>query len=79
MTAFDDETPLHCRAAPPWTECGDRTAAVFGSVYDWPGANGAAVFTFDRAGRRHALTLFRRPDPGVEVVIHGRRFDVARR
>jgi hypothetical protein len=79
MTVFDDDTPPHCRAAPPWTECGDRAAADFGSVYVWPGANGAAVFTFDRAGLRHALTLSRRHDPGAEVVIHGRRFGVATR
>ena len=79
MTAFADETAPHCREAPPWTDCGDPAAPDFGSVYVWRGANGAAVFTFDRHGRRHALTLFRRPDPHAAVTIHGRRFDVAPR
>jgi len=79
MIVFADETAPHCREAPPWTDCGDPAAPDFGSVYAWRGANGAAVFTFDRRGRRHALTLFHRPDPGAAVTIHGRRFDVAAR
>lgn len=79
MTAFADETAPHCREAPPWTDCGNPAAPDFGVVYAWRGANGAVVFAFDRGGLHHALTLFHRSDPGAEVVIHGRRFDVAQR
>lgn len=78
MNPFDDTAP-HARWAPPWTDCGDPGAADFGSVYAWPGANGAAVFTFDRAGLRHALTLFGQHHSKAALTIHGRRFDVARR
>jgi hypothetical protein len=77
MMPFEPDAAPHCREAPPWTDCGDPAAPDFGVVYARPGANGAMVFSFDRRGRRHALTLFHRRDPGAEVVIHGRRFDVA--
>jgi hypothetical protein len=36
------------------------------------------MLSFDRRGRRHALTLFDRSDLGPEIVVHGRRFDVRR-
>jgi hypothetical protein len=33
------------------------------------------MLTYDGCGRDHALTLLGR-EPGGEVVIHGRRFDI---
>ena len=34
------------------------------------------ALTFDRAGRRPALTLFDRAKLGPDIVIYGRRFSV---
>jgi hypothetical protein len=78
MRTFDIETAPHSREAPPWTDCGDPTSPDFGAVYAWRAARGALALTFDRRGVRHALTLFNGADPGAQVVIHGRRFDVVR-
>jgi len=36
------------------------------------------ALTFDRAGCRHALTLFDCARLGSDIVIHGRRFGVVR-
>jgi hypothetical protein len=66
----------HCRDDPPWTDCGDPTSPDFGRVFAWRRATGAAVLTFDRAGLRHALTLFHPAAVGSEMVIHDRRFSV---
>jgi YD repeat-containing protein len=41
-------------------------------------ANGALALSFDRRGRRHAVTYFEARDVGPEVVIWGRRFGVVR-
>ena len=68
----------HCRDDPPWTDCGDPGRPDFGRVFARPVAGGAVALSFDRAGRRHALTLFYASDLGAEVVIYGRRFDVHR-
>jgi hypothetical protein len=35
------------------------------------------MLTYDRWGRNHALTLLR-GEPGAEIVVHGRRFNVER-
>jgi hypothetical protein len=66
------------RISPPWTDCGDPTHPDIGWAFAWPGAREAVALTFDRAGRRHALTLFDRRRLGASIVIHGRRFDVVR-
>jgi hypothetical protein len=61
---------------PPWSDCGDLKSADFGRVFAWPAANGALELTFDRKGRRHALTLFDGGQLGTDIVIHGRLFGV---
>ncbi len=76
MTTLDDGLSPHSRGAPPWTDCGDPTAPDFGAVYAWRAATGALALTFDRRGRRHAITMFSGVWPGPEIVLHGRRFDV---
>lgn len=50
---------------------------MFGSVFAWPAAGRACRLTYDSRGRRHALTLFDARTLGSEIVIQGRRFDVA--
>ena len=67
----------HCRDDPPWCECGDLKSPDFGRVFVWPAANGAVMLTYDRQGRRHAVTLTH-DELDAEIVIHGRRFDVGR-
>jgi hypothetical protein len=62
---------------PPWSECGDPRSADFGRVFAWSAANGALALTFDRAGLRHALTLFDATLLGPDIVIYGRRFHVS--
>jgi hypothetical protein len=59
---------------PPWSDCGDLRSADLGYVFAWPVANGALALTFDRDGRRHALTLFDGALLGADIVIYGRRF-----
>ena len=71
--------PAHATQNPPWTACGDPRSPDFGSVFAVPVANGAVALSFDRAGRRHALTLFAGVALGAEIVIYGRRFSVVRR
>jgi len=66
----------HASQHPPWTACGDPHGADFGSVFAAPVANGAVALSFDRTGRRHALTLFAGAELGREIVIYGRRFSV---
>lgn len=61
---------------PPWSDCGDPSSADLGRVFAWPAANGALELTFDRRGRRHALTLFDGGQLGPEIIIHGRLFGV---
>jgi hypothetical protein len=61
---------------PPWSDCGDLSSTDLGNVFAQPAANGAVALTFDRAGRRHALTLFDAAQHGPDIVIYGRRFDV---
>jgi YD repeat-containing protein len=69
--------PPHCRDDPPWTECGER-GPDFGRVFARPVAGGALALSFDRAGRRHAVTYFDAHDVSAQVVIYDRRFDVLR-
>jgi hypothetical protein len=76
MTTFDDRFAPHSREAPPWTDCGDPASPDYGAVYAWRAARGALALTFDRRGRRHAVTLFSGVCPGPDIVLHGRRFDV---
>ncbi len=64
------------RQDPPWTDCGDPRGADFGRVFARSVANGAVALSFDRAGRRPALTLFDRAKLGTDIVIYGRRFSV---
>ena len=66
----------HARQHPPWSECGDPCNADFGRVYAHKAAGDAVALWFDRAGRRHALTLFDGATLGAEIVIYGRRFSV---
>jgi hypothetical protein len=66
----------HSRDNPPWSWCGDRRVADFGSVFAWPAARGAVALTFDRNGRHHAMTLFAPAPLEAEIAIFGRRFDV---
>jgi hypothetical protein len=68
----------HCRAAPPWTDCGDPRSPTFGSVFAEPAANGALALYFDRRARRHAITVFDAREVGDEIVVYGRRFTVVR-
>jgi hypothetical protein len=76
MSAAD--TLPYCRDDPPWTDCGDPKGPDFGLVFARPAANGAVALSFDRDGRRHALTLFDGTAPGGEIVLYGRRFPVRR-
>jgi hypothetical protein len=64
------------RQDPPWSDCGDVHGPDLGCVFAAPAANGALALSFDRAGRRHALTLFDFAKLGSDIVIHGRRFSV---
>jgi hypothetical protein len=66
------------RLDPPWSDCGDPRGADLGRVFARPVANGALALSFDRAGRRHALTLFAGAQLGSDIVIYGRRFSVVR-
>jgi hypothetical protein len=72
------DTPAlpHCRDDPPWTDCGDPRSPDFGLVFARRQPNGAVVVSFDRAGLRHALTLFSPAILAREIVIYGRRFGV---
>jgi hypothetical protein len=67
----------HAADDAPWSACGDLKSRDFGTLFAWPAAGRALALTFDRQGRRHALTLFEGRELGSEVVLHGRRFDVA--
>jgi len=68
--------PAHARQDPPWTDCGDPRAPGFGRVFAHRAAGDAVALWFDRAGRRHALTLSDGSTLGSEIVIYGRRFSV---
>ncbi len=72
-----DTPPPYARADAPWVDCGDPTDPDFGTVFSWPAAGTAVALTYDRSGRRHAATLFSRRTLGREIVLHGRRFNVA--
>ena len=76
MAASISPLPPHARRDAPWTHCGDPGGADFGVVFVSPAANGALALSFDRDGRRHAVTLFSNVELGAEIVIHGRRFSV---
>ncbi|HXQ16835.1 MAG TPA: hypothetical protein VN814_19650 [Caulobacteraceae bacterium] len=78
MPATNIRTTAHARQDPPWTDCGDPSHVDFGAVFATPVADGALCLTFDRRGRRHAMTLFDGVDIGSEIVIYGRRFTVVR-
>jgi hypothetical protein len=71
------QIPPHARTDAPWGWCGDPDGPEFGTVFAWPAAGAAVALTYDRAGRHHAITLFDRRTLGREVVLQGRRFDVA--
>jgi YD repeat-containing protein len=75
MPSLDPTAVPHSRDDPPWTDCGEP-GPDFGRVFARPVANGALALSFDRAGRRHAVTYFDAADVGRQVVIYGRRFDV---
>jgi hypothetical protein len=66
------------RQDPPWSDCGDLRSLDIGHVFAIPVANGALALSFDRAGRRHALTLFDGVTLASNIVIYGRRFTVVR-
>ena len=78
MTAHDAHDIPDARQDPPWSDCGDPRSPDFGRVFARPVADGALALTFDRAGRRAALTLFAGVELGAEIVIFGRRFSVVR-
>ena len=67
-----------CRDSPPWGCCGDPRGPDFGTVFIQPAANGGVMLSYDRHGRQHAITLFDARDLGVEIILQGRRFAVAR-
>jgi hypothetical protein len=75
MAVIDRDVP-HSRDDPPWSDCGDLRDPEFGCVFAWRAARGALAFTFDRRGRRHAVTLFDCAEPASEIVLLGRRFSV---
>ena len=75
MTSAQAE-PASARQDPPWTDCGDPRGADFGKVYARKVAGDAVALSFDRAGRRYALTLFDGATLGREIAIYGRRFSV---
>jgi hypothetical protein len=66
----------HSRDNAPWSECGDPRGPDFGRVFVWPAAGAAQALTYDRRGRRHALTLLDGRPLDAEIVIQGRRFTV---
>ncbi len=78
MTDTVRPAPLHSRDDPPWSHGGDPSEANWGWLFAWPAAGKAVMLSFDRAGRRHALTLFDQRDLAAEMVAHGRRFSVRR-
>ena len=67
----------NARDNPPWSWAGPRSDPDYGRVFAWRRALGALELTFDRRGRRHAVTLLA-VEPGDEIVIYGRRFGVIR-
>jgi hypothetical protein len=76
MRRSDASIP-HAANDAPWGACGDQNSPDFGTVFAWPAAGRALALTYDRQGRRHALTLFEGRELGSQLVLHGRRFDVA--
>jgi hypothetical protein len=77
MAGSDLPVP-EARLDPPWSECGDPRSPDFGAVFARRVANGGVALSFDRGGRKHALTLFDDASLGDEIVIYGRRFGVIR-
>ena len=76
MSESESATVPHSRDNPPWSQCGDLTGPDAGKVFIWPAAGRGVMLSFDRRGRRHALTLFDRRDLLPEIIVHGRRFTV---
>ena len=70
-------TPPYARNDPPWGDCGDPASAEFGAVFCWPARGASVMLTYDRRGRRHAITLFAGVGDGAEIILQGRRFSVA--
>jgi len=66
----------HARDDPPWSDCGDRFSPDFGTVFARSAAGTCLSLTFDRLGRRHAVTLFDPHNLALEIVLEGRRFDI---
>jgi hypothetical protein len=69
--------PPYARDNPPWGDCGDPASPEFGAVFCWPGRGAAVTLTYDRHGRRHAVTLFAGVGEVLEIVLQGRRFSIA--
>ncbi len=72
-----DDSP-HSRGDAPWTHGGDAADADFGTLFARHASGRAVSLSYDRGGRRHALTLFDRRALGSGMVLHGRWFDIAR-
>jgi hypothetical protein len=66
----------HRRDDPPWGDCGDNRSPDFGQVFVWAALGAARALTYDRRGRRHALTILDGRPLAAEIVIQGRRFTV---
>lgn len=68
----------HSRDDAPWTHGGSAADTDFGTLFARPASGRAVFLSYDRGGRRHALTLFDRRALDPEMILHGRWFDVVR-
>jgi hypothetical protein len=72
-----DHAPPYAREDPPWGDSGDLTSPDLGLVFRWPARGRGVMLTYDRRGRRHAVTLFDGVGDAREIVLQGRRFSIA--
>jgi len=70
------KAPQLARDDPPWGDCGDASNPNLGTVFCWPARGNGVMLTYDRKGRRHAVTLFAGLGDSAEIVLQGRRFSI---
>jgi len=68
--------PPDARDDPPWGECGNHRSPDFGALFVQSVAGTAVALFYDRARRRHAVTMLRGLSGAAEMVVQGRRFTI---